>query len=71
MRNGYAADVPDWDTAFKLVLGDPLPVYESGFDILKYGRGGVFIANEFSRKHGLDNMALEQQLAEEEAAGIA
>jgi len=54
MRNGDAANVPDWDTAFKQVLGDPLPVYESGFDILKYGQWGAFMANEFRRKHGLD-----------------
>jgi len=71
MRNGDAANVPDWDTAFKQVLGDPLPVYESGFDILKYGQCGAFMANEFRRKHGLDNMALEQPLAEKEAAGTA
>jgi len=32
-----ASELADgWDAAFKQVLGDPLPEYESGFDILKY-----------------------------------
>jgi len=32
-----ASELADgWEAAFKQVLGDPLPEYESGFDILKY-----------------------------------